>query len=146
MALGDFKLFQYKSKNQRDREEHEYAVWAFPYGDTQKEKLCELFKELIRKPYIPMCLTVYLTCKELFEWTLKNSESHEEAINKMINVVKGYEQLLTPAETPLYLALVLASAEIDENCEYPSADEIRTRIKELEDMRIVKRSKLFKRK
>jgi len=146
MALGEFKLFQFKSKKQREKEEREYAAWAFPYGDLQKEKLSELIKELMPKASLPICLASYLTCKELFDTALEENNSREEAINRMVNYVGSYGQLIKKNEMTTYLALVLIDAIIDEKCEYPSIDDIRAKIQELNDLREVKKSKLFKSK
>jgi len=146
MALGEFKLFQFKSKKQREKEEKEYAAWAFPYGDNQKEKLGDLIKELIPKASIPICLASYLTCKELFDTAIEDTETREEAINRMINNVGSYGQLIKKNEMPTYLALVLVDAEIDEKCEYPPIDEIRAKVQELTDLREVKKTGLFKKK
>jgi len=146
MALGEFKLFQFKSKKQREKEEREYAAWAFPFGDLQKEKLGGLIKELIPKASLPLCLASYLTCKELFDNALEDNETRDEAINNMLNSVGSYGQLIKKTEMTTYLALVLVDAEIDEKCEYPSVDEIRAKIKELTELRKEKKTKLFKKK
>ena len=146
MALGEFKLFQMKSKKQREKEAREYAEWAFPYGDTQREHMTELIREIDPKSPIQMSLTSFLTCKELYERTLEDCESREDAINNMLNVIKSYNQLIRVHEMPMYLALVLADADIDESCEYPSADEIRVRIQEFIDMKNEKKSKWRKKK
>ncbi|MDR2570655.1 MAG: hypothetical protein LBD23_10230 [Oscillospiraceae bacterium] len=131
MPLGDFKLFQFKSKKQREKEEKEYAAWAFPYGDLQKANLSALINELIPKGTKPLHLAAYLICKELYNSTLEDSRSQEDAINKMIKGIKGYTQLIKKNEMPMYLALVLADANIDDKCEYPSAAEIRVLEKSL---------------
>ena len=146
MALGEFKLFQFKSKKQREKEEREYALWAFPYGDLQREKLGDLIMELIPKASLPIYLASYLTCKELFDNTLEDAESRDSAINKMINGIGSYGQLIKKNEMPMYLALVLVDAEIDEKCEYPPIDEIRAKIQELTDLREVKKPKIRKKK
>ena len=131
MALGDFKLFQIKSIKQQEKEKQEYAAWAFPYGETQKERLSTLVLELNPKNSLPLSLTSFLTCKELYEGVLEDSESRDEAVDKTIRKIQKYGQLISKKEMPMYLALVLADADIDENCEYPSADEIRAVIREL---------------
>ena len=146
MALGEFKLFQFKSKKQIEKEAKEYALWAFPYGDLQKEKLSALVKELSPKTPVQLSLASFLTCKELYENALENSESRDDAVNNMINVIRSYSQLIKTDEMPLYLALVLADADVDDSCEYPSAEEMRVRIKKLEDMRVKTTFKLFKKK
>ena len=143
MALGEWKLFQFKSKKQRDKEAKAYALWAFPYGDLQRARLTELTKELFPKGATEINLASFLTCKELYEDVLEETEEKDEAVNRMINVIKSYGQLISIKEMPAYLALVLADAEIDENCEYPTADEMRERIKKLEEMRTKESRSLF---
>jgi len=135
MALGEFKLFQFKSKKQREKEEHQYAQWAFPYGQLQRENLTNLVKELVPKASIPICLASFLTCKELYERVLEDSESSEIATEKMLTTIRNYGQLIRSKEMPLYLALVLADANIDESCLYPPAEELRKNISELEEIR-----------
>jgi hypothetical protein len=135
MALGDFKLFQFKNKEQREKEENEYAVWAFPYGDLQRENLTALIHDLKPKVSIPIYLASFLTCKEIYESTLKKSDSREQAIDKMLNELKSYNQLIKPKEMPMYLALVLADADLDESCEYPPIDIIKAKIQEFEGMK-----------
>ena len=146
MALGEFKLFQWKNKEQREKEEKQYAAWAFPNGEKQKENLGELICELKPKASLPLCLASFLTCKELYETTLESSESRDNAINKMLNTIGNYNQLIRGDEMPMYLALVLADADIGELCEYPSADEIRLRMQELDGLRTVKKTGIFKNK
>ena len=146
MALGEFRLFQFKSKKQMEKEEREYAAWAFPYGDMQRDNLTALVRELIPKASTSLCLASFLTCKELYESTLEDSESKDKAVDNMINVMRSYGQLIKKDELPIYLALVLADADIDEKCEYPSADEIRALTQELTDMRKSKKTGLFNKK
>ena len=138
MALEEFAWFglQFKSKAQREKEAQEYAKWAFPYGDIQKDNLTALIDELQPKELsTPMFLTSYLTCKELFEKILESSESRESAADKMINDVGSYGQLIKYHEMPMLLALVLADADLDEKCEYPPADDMRVKIQELNGLR-----------
>ena len=141
MALGEFKMFQFKNREQREKEELEYAIWAFPYGDLQRENLTALIRELKPKESAPIFLTSFLTCKEIYESTLQKSESRENAIEKMLNEIKRYNQLIRPKEMPMYLALVLADKDLDERCEYPPIDVIKAKIQELEGMRIKKKWK-----
>jgi len=143
MALGEFRLFQFKSRDQREKEEREYALWAFPYGDLQRENLTALMRELKPKESMPICIASFLTCKEIYESTLGKSETREDTIYKMLNVIKSYDQLIKTKEMPMYLALVLADEDVDENCEYPSADEITASIQKLESKRIVSKRKWF---
>jgi len=156
MALGEFRLLQFKSREQSEKEEREYAGWAFPYGDLQKENLSALMLELNPKVTIQFALVSFLTCKELFERTLKRYEAqegtqeyhkaHESSVSTMLNDVRVYKQLIKTKEMPMYLALVLADEDIDERCEYPSVDEIRESIQILEGMKKDSGWKLFLKK
>jgi len=135
MALGEFKLFQFKSRKQLEKEEKQYAEWAFPYGELQRENLTALIKELAPKQPLQICLASFLTCKEIYEDVLKNSESSSAANEKMLKSVRNYGQLIKSKEMPFYLALVLADSKVDEACLYPSAEEIQKHIHELETIR-----------
>jgi len=135
MALGEINLFKFKSRTQMEKEERQYALWAFPYGELQRENLTKLVKELKPKESSKICLASYLTCKELYEDVLENSDSPEAATEKMLKSIRSYGQLIRAKEMPFYLALVLADRDTDETCSYPSKDEILTRIEELESIR-----------
>jgi len=135
MALGEYTLFTWKSKATQEREQEEYEKWAFPYGEKQREKLQALLLSVYPKETIPTTLIPFLTCKELFELTVKKSGSRESAIDLLINKQKKYKQILKKKDMTTYLALVLADANIDENCGYPSAEEIFARASELDRIR-----------
>jgi len=146
MALGEFRMFQWKSKEQRDKEAKEYAAWAFPHGDKQKKNLEALIHALKPKASLPLSMASFLTCKELYERTLESLESRESAVDKMLNTIGNYNQLIKSDEMPMYLALVLADADLDEECEYPSIEEMHVRIQELNDLKTAKKFSLFKKK
>jgi len=135
MSLGEFKLFNFKSKQQREKEEREYAAWAFPYGDTQREKLAELMHELRPKEPSQMMMFSFLTCKELYKNQFEETKSRDDAIGRFLGAAKNYKQLIRRDDLCMYLAVVLADADIDEQIEYPGADEIRARASQLEELR-----------
>jgi len=141
MALGEFKLFQFKSRAQIEKEDKQYALWAFPYGDLQRTRLTSLLEELNPKASKQIGIASYLTCKELYEKTLEDTKTPEAATEKMLKVIRNYQQLIRTKEMPLYLALVLADSEIDEECRYPSADEIKKQIQEFEIIRQTKKTR-----
>ena len=138
MALGEYTMFSWKSKATQAREQDEYEKWAFPYGDLQREKLQVLLLAVYPKGTIPTTLVPFLTCKELYEKALKKVESRDEAIDLLINKQIRYKRVLKQKEMTTYIALVLADAEIDERCEYPQADAIHERARELESLRRAK--------
>ena len=135
MALGEFKLFNFKSKQQREKEEREYAAWAFPHGDMQREKLAELMRELRPKEQPQMMMFSYLTCKELYKNQFEETKSRESAIGRFLGAAKNYKQLIRKDDLCMYLAVVLADAEVDDQCVYPGADEIRAEASKLEELR-----------
>jgi len=134
MALGENPIFSWKSKSARKKEQAEYEVWAFPYGQKQRENLQELLLTIFPKETVPTTLIPFLTCKELFDMALEN-RTPDMAVDALINSQKKYKRIIKQKDMPTYVALVLADAEIDENANYPSADEIRARARELEKLR-----------
>ncbi len=124
MALGDFNLFIWKSKEQVKKEEEEYASWAFPYGQEQREKLVKLMLEVFPKETEQTTLIPFLTCKELYAKLCKSPDLSDYAIEKLMEMQK-YKRLIKKKDMPYYIALVVADAKIDENLDYPDAEEIR---------------------
>jgi hypothetical protein len=140
MALGDFNLFTWKSKATLQKEQEEYAVWAFPYGQKQRDILEKLLKEIYPRENASVTLVAYLTCKELYEAALENKpdpgdgNSYYIAVDKVIKDRKRYRQIIKRKDMPMYIALVIVDTSIDERCMYPSADEIRAFAQELTDL------------
>ena len=131
MNSGVSSWFQWKSKAVREKEQAKYEAWAFPHGKNQRKNLEKLMQELCPKEQLPFLLVGFLSCKELYEKLLDDldsSESVENTADIFINSEKKYKHIIKEGEMARYVALVLADAEIDERCEYPSADEMRERI------------------
>ena len=135
MALGEYTLFTWKSKATQEREQEEYAKWAFPYGEKQREKLQALLLAVYPNESVPTTLIPFLTCKELFEAVLKKCGSRDAALDTIINKQKKYKRIIHKKDMTTYIALVMADAEIDDQCEYPGVDEIRARVQELDKLR-----------
>ena len=135
MALGEYQLFTWKSKATQQKEQEDYQAWAFPYGEKQQEALQKLLFDIFPKETKPTTLIPFLTCKELYESVLKNSDTLEAAIDTMINRLKKYKQIIKKKHMTTFLALVLADAVIDENCVYPEAEAIIARVKELDALK-----------
>jgi len=135
MALGDFNLFSWKSKAAREKESREYEQWAFPYGAKQREKLTALMSELCPKEPPEFMLMSFLTCKELYGNCLEKTGSSRDAIEILVVREKKYKNIIKKTEMTRYIALVLADAKIDENCEYETAQEIQARISELDALK-----------
>jgi len=135
MALGEFQLFTWKSKATQENEQIEYEKWAFPYGQKQRDNLQTLLLEVFPKESVVTTLVPFLTCKELYEGILRKCGGRDQAVDTLLNTQKKYKRLIHRKHMASYIALVLADANIDESCEYPTADEMRARIAELENLR-----------
>ncbi|MCL2221213.1 MAG: hypothetical protein FWC20_01000 [Oscillospiraceae bacterium] len=134
MALGDFKLFQFKSKEQAAQEAAEYEIWAFPHGEKQRENLLLRLKELNPKEAEKLMLISFLTCKELYEAAVKETESDEDAIKTLIAKASRFKQLIHKKDLTMYTAAVIADAAVDENCEYPTVAQLREHMREIDEM------------
>ena len=130
--LGEFTMFSWKSRAKQQEEQTQYEKWAFPYGEKQRENLVALLKELYPREDMAMVLVPFLTCKELYDTALKNNRSRTGAVDVLINDYKKYKRIIKKTEMTTYLAVVLADSDLEENAVYPSADEIRESVKELD--------------
>ena len=135
MALGEFQIFTWKSKATQETEMAQYEKWAFPYGQKQRDNLQALLLAVFPKGNVATTLVPFLTCKELYEGVLKKSGGRDMAVDTLLNTQKKYKRIITKKEMSTYIVLVLADAGIDESCEYPSAEDILDRAKELEKLR-----------
>jgi len=135
MALGEMSMFSWKSRATQEKEQEEYAIWAFPYGQSQRDNLEALLQAIYPGGSIAISLIQFLTCKELYEGEIKKTGPGDKALNALINIQKDYKHIIKKKDMTTYIALVLADADIDERCQYPTADEIRARARELESAR-----------
>ncbi|MCL2201955.1 MAG: hypothetical protein FWB75_08310, partial [Oscillospiraceae bacterium] len=109
-----------------------------PHGELQRGNLEALMAELCPKEDKSFFLMSYLTCKELYERYLGSLGTKEEAVDYLLNKEKKYRNLVKKKDMPCCIALVLADTEVDESCTYPTADELRESIAEIEALRIKK--------
>ena len=135
--MGFSDWFIYKSAKQRAKEEKLYARWAFPYGTAQREKLAQLMRELMPKENPQAAMAVFLMGREAYlgaydadpEDLQDRQESQKiAALDRLLDrqLFGQYRKL-----QPYYKALILADAEVDENLNYPSVEELRRRAEEL---------------
>ena len=129
--------FSFKSPKQREREQKQFARWAFPYGDAQKEKLLELVKELLPKEDPKAAMAVFLMGRQAYRGSFKDDaedlaeRTEERKLRALDYTLK--EQLFGRYKKyiPYYKALVLADAKVDETLNYPSVEELRRMAEEL---------------
>ena len=128
--------FTFKTAKQRARDERNYARWAFPYGDAQREKITELIRELMPKEDPKAGLSVFLMGRQAYRGSFRDDpedlaeRTAQDQMNALDQVLENqlfgrYKKLI-----PYYKELVLADLEVDESLRYPSAQELRRRAEE----------------
>ena len=127
MSLFNNSIFSWKSAAAQKKEEEEYRRWAFPYGEKQQEALKALFKEVFARSD-GFTMFSFLTCKEMYDKALEDHGSSDAAVEAMVNNRLNLKlQVVSDIRKDdllKYIALVLADRNVDEQCEYPSAEEI----------------------
>ena len=129
--------FTFKSAKQRAREEKQFARWAFPYGDRQKEIVLQIIRQLLPKEDPKAAMAVFLMGREALRGSFKDDpEDLEERTEKnkmdaldatLANQLFGrYKKFI-----PHYKVLILADLAVDETLNYPSVEELRRRAEEL---------------
>ena len=129
--------FMFKSAKQRARDERNFARWAFPYGEAQKEKITQLIRELMPKEDPKAALSVFLMGRQAYRGSFRDDpedlaertkQDQMDALDAVLaNQLFGrYKKFI-----PYYKVLVLADLEVDENLNYPSAEELRRRVEEM---------------
>lgn len=128
--------FTFKTAKQRARDERNFARWAFPYGDAQREKITELIRELMPKEDPKAGLSVFLMGRQAYRGSFRDDpedlaeRTAQDQMNALDQVLENqlfgrYKKLI-----PYYKELVLADLEVDESLHYPSAQELRRRAEE----------------
>ena len=122
--LGEISWLTWKSRDAQQKELEEYTLWAFPYGDAQREKITTLLHELFPHESESVALVAFLTCKELFTRSYKDPKLFDFALDSMKKGFKRYKKLIPKKYAPICMALVIADVHISEALLYPSADDI----------------------
>ncbi len=137
MALGEIQWLQFKTKRTRERDAREYEQWAFPFGNRQRDMISKILKELLPNEDEKVALVCFLTAKEIVSQVhqiMFLPEHHAYAYASMLHDFTRYKRMFRPKETrSLYCALAVADLEIDENLDYPSAEELQKRADEFEN-------------
>lgn len=126
MAWWNF--FEIKSFKQKEEEQRQYNAWAFPYGRTQQEIVQKLILELMPDEK-QTGLVVYLIGREAYQ--------NAQAEDPMVAACRAMRHQLPGRHAKkcyLFLALILADAQIDEDLLYPESETIRQEAKRLEEM------------
>ena len=123
--------FSFKSAKQRERERKQFAKWAFPYGDAQRDKVFELVKELLPKEDPKAAAAVFLMGREAYRGSFKDDaedlagRTEKDKLAALDSILRTqlfgrYKKFI-----PYYKALVLADSRVDETLNYPSVEELR---------------------
>ena len=134
MGFGEW--FTFKSAKQRAREEKQFARWAFPYGEAQKEKIAAIIKDLLPKEDPRSAMAVFLMGRQAYRGSFKDDPedlAERTDADKMAALDKMLAQQLFGRYKkfiPYYKVLVLADLDVDERLNYPSAGELRRRAEE----------------
>ena len=129
--------FTFKTAKQRARDERNYARWAFPYGDAQKEKILQLICQLLPKEDPKAALSVFLMGRQAYRGSFRDDpedlaeRTAQDQMDALDAILKSqlfgrYKRFI-----PYYKVLVLADLEVDETLNYPTAEELRRRAEEL---------------
>lgn len=128
--MGFSDWFTFRSKEQKRAESLQYAKWACPYGDEQRAKLLLLLSEILPEEGPKLGLSCYLIGREAYWGGTKtidtiddNSTAEERRLRAARKLMKQLRNRIG-IELARYIALIEADATIDENLNYPSADEL----------------------
>ena len=129
--MGLLQWFAYRSPRKQKRDYRKYDAWAFPYGDTQQAIIQELLKGLFPKEAPRIAMARYLIGREGYVGDFEEEAEDREGITqetcrlqaglRLRNQMNG----VAGEELGRYLALIEADAQIGEDLNYPSLDQLR---------------------
>ena len=129
--------FTFKTAKQRARDERNYARWAFPYGDAQREKIMALIVELLPKEDPKAALSIFLMGRQAYRGSFRD-DPEDLAERTEQDKMAALDQILQTQLfgrykkfIPYYKVLILADLAVDETLNYPSVEELRRRAEEL---------------
>ena len=129
--------FTFKTAKQRARDERNYARWAFPYGDAQREKIMALIVELLPKEDPKAALSIFLMGRQAYRGSFRD-DPEDLAERTEQDKMAALDQILQTQLfgrykkfIPYYKVLVLADLSVDEKLNYPTAEELRRQAEEL---------------
>jgi hypothetical protein len=115
-------LFDFRSKEEKQRSYEAYSKQIFPYGDAQKERIAELLTALFPKEKPSFVLMYYILVKAAM--LEEETVDYETAAKK----VKGSPIKSTPALRAGIYPLLKVDLNIDESLEYPSLEELQEEV------------------
>lgn len=135
--MGLLQWFAYRSPRKQKRDSRKYDAWAFPYGDVQQEIIEKLLKGLFPKESPRIAMARYLIGREGYIGDFEEEAEDREGITqencrlraglRLRNQMNG----MVGEDLGRYLALIEADAQIDEDLNYPSLEQLRQKGSEL---------------
>jgi hypothetical protein len=119
-------IFDFRSKEEKEKSFKAYSKRIFPYGEAQKDAISEILAELFPEENKRYLLMYYVLTKQ--GMTEDEPMDFEKALSKAAKC-----KLLPMTEELKYgiKALLNIDFEIDEKLEYPSIDKLRNDISNL---------------
>ena len=112
----------FRSKEQRERDQEAYDKAVFPYGEKQKEIISSYLDELFAEELPGMKMFNYLVIKE----KIKDREIDQELIKRVFKSIKNTSSRKKRDTYPyLYMSLAEYDLKISEELNYPDTDKIR---------------------
>lgn len=118
--MANFFGFNYKSKEEREREYQEYVHKIFPYGEEQRQRIQDLLAELHGKDKVNQLMFHYILIKEaMLDSFDRDYESIAARIEKK-RIVK-----LNSEQKECIRLLIYRDLDMDESLEYPTSEELK---------------------
>lgn len=123
--------FTFKTAKQRARDEKNFARWAFPYGDAQKEKILQIIRELLPKEDPKAALSVFLMGRQAYRGSFRDDpedlaeRTQQDQMDALDQILRNQLFGRYKKYIPYYKVLVLADHNVDETLNYPSVEELR---------------------
>lgn len=133
MGREPFPWFRFKSRRQEQKEQAEYASWAFPHGAAQQAAVRKLLSQLFPKEPDSVAMVNYLTGREAF---LNRYDDYDEGYDPLQVTLHTLRHCSTVPrrDIPFYMALIAADSRVDETLNYPDAEELRAAAQDLIEM------------
>lgn len=117
------RMFDSRSKEEKERDYETYFYHIFPYGDEQKQKITGLLKELIPKEKIRYSMLHYILLKQCF------FEGSGKTIDEACLTIEKKKLIsLTPQVKAIMRYLLTIDISIDEKLNYPKVSDIQKQI------------------
>lgn len=118
--MANFFGFDFKSKEEREKEYQDYFHKIFPYGEPQKQKVEELLVNLLSKSQGNQFMMHYILIKEaMIDSVDKDYEAIAASVEKK-RIVK-----LTPDLKDCVRILIYKDLTMDEGLDYPTVQELK---------------------